>query len=916
MRTGTWVRVPVTRAARWGAVGTAGVVVALAIALIAVACTGDPGTPAALPEGDRPVRPVSLTGRALWDSRDLGLGKVAGAEFRGGTALVLGSGAGRGPDTRLAAADADTGRPRWMVDAGMPLVSRRTTRSGPVTDRAATGKPVLADGGYLARGQSGTDGKPLVVDGGNGDPGSGSKAAEGWSVLVRYVVEKAPGTESEHGVAALSGKDGSLRWKTKLPLGGELRLLSTEGDTALAAVADQQGGQVTSYALDTADGDVRWRHHGDIIHSLAGDTALGEHPGETGWWPGPGDSNRDGWVVALDADTGEKRWSLEHKYRESVLEGAVRGNAVVRTENSSSLSKALVLDTATGRGTHTLDEGFHTCARPVDGLLACAELSEPRLVTLRAGRRDEPVRSTREILDGGTLSGVRVGAVDGGRVYVSGTSDDTERDDEAERDRADGSLAADARRAAVVDRAGNTLREDLPGEPVAASARYAAFRVTVRHGSGARATSSEHVAVHRAADGARRPAGPGPEGPSEARPVSYDQQPLWSAAAGHGRLPETDTQSDARARETGLERLQSVDLVGDTLLYAGQTDDHGTRYVGVDANTGKVRWRIGGRGFGDGARPASQGLYQLAGAKRRTLLATYEREATGEQGVAAVSVRDGKVLWKQPVTYDKDEYVLLRDADAKRFVVRTSAYGAGSSDEGRTMVYDLAGHNRRAQVKNTGDDAFLAGGTLLTEVPARPGRAWADRTNSDVAAYDADSGKRKWRLRDRYDDAALLAVGGERAAVITHEGGGAVLDPVTGKRLATTRAPLHLCTGEADPLLVCRSGSGDTADGTHPVTVRTGGHAGSRTATLRELPALGNRSDYLTLGGRFFAGTGPAGPHSRGAFTTMDDHGRRPARSSLPGMPRAVTDDHVVLVNGQLGEGSLLGARITVHRRK
>jgi hypothetical protein len=185
-----------------------------------------------------------------------------------------------------------------------------------------------------------------------------------------------------------------------------------------------------------------------------------------------------------------------------------------------------------------------------------------------------------------------------------------------------------------------------------------------------------------------------------------------------------------------------------------------------------------------------------------------------------------------------------------------------------------------------------------------------------VAAYDADSGKRKWRLRDRYDDAALLTAGGERAAVITHEGGGAVLDPVTGKRLAATRAPLHLCTGEADPLLVCQSGSGDTADGTHPVTVRTGGHAGSRKATMRELPALGNQTNYLTLDDRLFAGTVPVAPRSGGTFTTMDDQGRRQGRSSLPGMPRAVTDDHVVLVNGQLGENSTLGARITVHRTR
>ncbi|MFG3260301.1 PQQ-binding-like beta-propeller repeat protein [Streptomyces sp. NPDC048172] len=413
----------------------------LAVAAVTLALVDNARGPS-LGGGERPAKPVSLGREALWSGK-----QAEGAVLRGRSVVVLGDRSEAG-SMRVAVRDTETGEERW---------TRRDEAR--LDEDGARLMSVPAEGPGAGSGD-----RPLLVD----DDGDG----DGWGVLVEYAVRSRK-TYPEHGVAALSGKDGRLLWKRALPGAHDVHLMDArDGRILVVAEGEDLVDEVTSYLLDAdREGRTLWRRKShDVMLGLAGDVVLGERR-----WAFS--LTKRAAVLARDARTGKRLWDLAGSYHESRLQAAVPGRAVVNTLGAREFGDpehpgSLVLDTATGRKTDDLGRDSLSCAADARApLLACLGSDGARLVSVRAGRHDTPVRARSGALEGGESYDVRtVGAVRDGRVYVS-------------------SDATFPRRAAV-DRLGGTLRDRLPGRVLDVAGGYAVVLAEGRDGTG-------RIAVHR-----------------------------------------------------------------------------------------------------------------------------------------------------------------------------------------------------------------------------------------------------------------------------------------------------------------------------------------------------------------------------------------------------------------------------------
>ncbi|WUI00713.1 PQQ-binding-like beta-propeller repeat protein [Spirillospora sp. NBC_00431] len=866
-----------TRAMWWGGGLLA---VLLLVVLGVVRACGGPDL-ADLPHGEKRPAPVSFGAKPLWDERKLGMSRVAGIELRGGTAVVAGD-VGLG-GARVAAVDVRTGSPRWVVDSGYPL-------------RGGGGAVAHPGPGYQAQLLRGVTGKPLLF--GDGDD---------WSVLVQYV-KGDRGRETELGVAALSGRDGAVRWKRPLirPRGGDagaddrdrrMRLLDADTRVVLASVESKDGIDPHTVALDPATGRELWRNADGYAFRLAGDVVLGETRGAEappmyGW----GDERKDTDVFALDVKTGQKRWEVGTAAESSHLMAAANGTAAVKVSEtppgrSYSRDRLLLADVTTGRPTKDSPKrdddgtseplGLYGCADDGRTLIACAG-SDGRLVTIRPGRHGEPVTSEKQPFGEDVMARVRTVWRD--RILVSASA-------------TDGRPA----RYALVDRAGNRLAAPPPGEAAALSESAAAFRV---ERPGSNSSTPAGLVMHAAAVGTApsEPAGPGAP---TLRPPRIDAAPLWTAGA--GQVPAAQP-----AKDTGLESLISIDLAGDALVYTGRDreDDDLGKLVVADAGTGKVRWSVReGASLGGGTKAGFVAVPHIVDAGGEKLVLVRYDAPGDAAGVAALSLKDGRTRWTKQVT-GGNGYLSVEAADGATIAVEVTDYDRPDGDQDETVVYATGTRRELWRERGVGP-VGLGGGIVLTARYDRTGGG--PREPRDLIAYGASDGKQRWRLGARYRDPELLHAEGGKTIVIGTADGGAVLDRATGRELARTYAPLTRCDGDGDALIVCRAGSRDgsgTDPGGRAVTVQTRGG----TTTVRDLLETGSLTRYGATGD-WFTAIRPAEDKRPERFVLLDGEGRQIA-DGLPGRPMEIGAGFAVLTPSDITRSFPAPglARFSVHR--
>jgi hypothetical protein len=428
---------------RWAAIAGA--------ALLVVACSGDVGE---VIDGPPELGPL-VDERELWRSTDTdAISLVSGASLHGDTALLLGGGKD-GPG--LSAVDAATGKPRWHLQGHDPLPG--------------------GDGTKLYGGLDGQD-IPVLED-----------PTEGFLVFVPYIsfactqpsefCQCANGRCEEVGIAALSGKDASVRWVTPISAVGSMQRVvvvprAVSDDLVVVGIDDPFSddlGSLRTVALNTSDGSRRWERPGVVADFISGETVIGRTPrtrSDVSLTSRPGQSPAGGTLVAMDATSGQGRWDLSELYADSAAE-LVAGNLVlVRAETLDEKDagvgpdQSLIVEAGTGLEVANLGDYIFSCATDTRTGIACANVDD-KLVSVQV--HDHEIRVSRRPVESGEgfLKGVH--GMWSGRVLV-------EYAEKANPQRAGSGYIY---RHLAVDRSANVVDDRLPGPMVAISDRYAIF---------------------------------------------------------------------------------------------------------------------------------------------------------------------------------------------------------------------------------------------------------------------------------------------------------------------------------------------------------------------------------------------------------------------------------------------------------
>lgn len=400
----------------------------LTAALLATAgCVGHTGTPRSAPSWspaldviDDPatLKPLKLSDEPLWSHHDIPRMKVVEYfAIHDDSALVFG-GDGVHPMDQLAIVDAATGRTRWAIDGSK--------------------FPRLRGGGGASFWQSYQSIAPRIV--GKGDD---------WSVIVEYY-KQAGG--DRFGLAALSGKDGRVRWKTPpidLAHADTTLLRVVDVDNQIALVERESDGTTSTIAIDVSNGRTLWDVPDVFPRGISDGVVLGEIPKQSDG-TSPVDGIQERTVVALDAKTGRQLWGLSDRYPRSVVKLVAGGATVVRIPGRvKGSTRTLVVETGSGDMLAELKlTAGDLCHSDRTTLIACLTDQTPhRLVTyhLRDHTAGISAHETPDQFVRGVWSG---------RIFMSATWASTGKS---------------------YDRSGNPIDKKLPGTPALISDQYAVF---------------------------------------------------------------------------------------------------------------------------------------------------------------------------------------------------------------------------------------------------------------------------------------------------------------------------------------------------------------------------------------------------------------------------------------------------------
>ncbi len=390
-------------------------------ALLATAgCVSDRDDPGSAPSSkgviDEPatLTPLKLSEEPLWSNDDVpGMTVVTYAAIHGDSALVVGGDDVRAAD-QVTVVDAATGKTRWTIDG----------RS----------EAALRGGGDAALWSSYDSIAPRMV--GEGDDSS---------VIVEYIQ---PGERL--GLAALSSKDGRVRWKSSSYAefdATKVTVVDVDDEIAVVELGNRGSHSVTTIAIDVSNGRKVWEAPGVRPHGisdgavLAGGILRGGIP--------------EGEVVALDTKTGKRLWDLSEEYPSSAVV-LVAGNAtvvkVIGRASAPETMKTLVVETASGDTLAELKKADDRCQSDRRTLIACETTDIEHFVTYRFKDRTAGISAHK-------TPGQFVDGVWGGRVFMTPT----------------GGLGGTS-----YDRSGNPIDENLPGELAMITDRYAAYHTNPR----------------------------------------------------------------------------------------------------------------------------------------------------------------------------------------------------------------------------------------------------------------------------------------------------------------------------------------------------------------------------------------------------------------------------------------------------
>lgn len=263
-----------------------------------------------------------------------------------------------------------------------------------------------------------------------------------------------------------------------------------------------------------------------------------------------------------------------------------------------------------------------------------------------------------------------------------------------------------------------------------------------------------------------------------------EQKPLWA--------------SSKSSEPTLLGGPGYVKFLGDSLLLQDAAGNLGV----VDPATGKPRWTLtsAGRRAKFEVFVANEPVPVVRDGKGWAVITSYASgrgTSRTEHGVSALEVANGRVRWTAPMPEH-----LARQPSVSGPKPATSD-GAVAVN---TIVTDLRPHKVTTWAIDVADrsslwDAkgmwpqFVAGGAVLGSTSEYPPEVHQEDDRPYVTALDAQSGKKRWDVKGRYDESRLKLVAGDVALISALSGSSGnstgadkyeavVIDAGTGKELA------------------------------------------------------------------------------------------------------------------------------------
>ena len=351
-------------------------------------------------------------GLSGFEWRTLTGGEVISSPTVSGNIVYVGSG-----DGRLYALDVRTGARRWMYEAGGAIATTPAVSRGRVFFGTRGGTYVAAEAGSGQRIWSFRTGAPLKLPWGHesGDYYVSSPVVVGGTVIFGG---------ADGVVYALDVVTGEVRWRART--GGRIR--SSPAVSAGHVVVGSYDGIVYCFSLRT--GAERWRF------ATAGDTLQSEKFGfdRRSIQSSPAIANgvvyigaRDGFLYALDLESGKERWHYDHKVSWVNASAAIADGMIYTASSDAAFVQAVDAQTGIEKWRTNVDAPvWSSPAVSGDHLYVGDFIGRLHAIDRRDGKDLWKFRTASQILSSPAVWGtlVLVGSTDGA-VYAVRTGDST-----------------------------------------------------------------------------------------------------------------------------------------------------------------------------------------------------------------------------------------------------------------------------------------------------------------------------------------------------------------------------------------------------------------------------------------------------------------------------------------------------------
>lgn len=282
---------------------------------------------------------------------------------------------------------------------------------------------------------------------------------------------------------------------------------------------------------------------------------------------------------------------------------------------------------------------------------------------------------------------------------------------------------------------------------------------------------------------------------SKADPIDFGAKPLW----------DKTSLNDFGRDDSGFEESR---VIGDKVVYNRVDEEYDGHLTIADAESGKTKWKLADDGRikgGDGMRAGFVEIHPLGGSADATeLILEYRKDTTlangsegEESGVAAVSIKDGHLLWSVSIaTGPRPSHNVYIDYSSSEYITAELATFDDETDTNDLFV--VSAEKREVLWQKDGrSPTGIAGDTVLAE------NSDPDAEEVDLLAFKAGNGEKRWDVDKGKDPEVLATTGG--SVIASASGAVAVIDSDSGDTRTKLSVSATVCHRDGKSTLACQS---------------------------------------------------------------------------------------------------------------